>query len=464
MQRAGAGTRSAVGDTNQRSEIPVSEQPLMERTPTTGRAFEPLSLLARYAPVPVAAIEAARPRRRCRVALYSHDTLGLGHRRRNLLIAHALSGSPLGASILIINGSASSACFPCPPGADCLTLPALSKEADGRYQARHLDLSLEGIVKLRRTAIRAALEAFEPDLFIVDNVPRGAARELDLALEFLRQRGRTRCVLGLRDVLDDPEAVREEWERAANEQAVRDYYDAVWVYGDPSVYDAAREYGFSAALVAKMRYTGYLDHRVRLQLGGASGDPLGRLRLPPGRLVLCLVGGGQDGGLLAESFARAEPPEGYNSVLITGPFMPADAQARLRALAQGRERLRVLPFVSEPSILLSRADRVISMGGYNTVWEVLSFEKPALIVPRVRPRAEQLVRAQRLQELGFLDVLHPDWLTPGALEEWIAREPRPWRSARSYVDFGGLDRLPTLAMDLASAEVSSHARVARVLA
>lgn len=438
----------------------MSQQPPNEGIPTTGRTSEPLSLLARRAPAPVAAIEAPRARRRWRVALYSHDTLGLGHRRRNLLIAQALCGSPLEASILLINGSAASAVFPSPPGTDCLTLPALSKEADGRYQARHLDLSLEGIIKLRRTAIRAALEAFEPDVMIVDNVPRGAVGELDPALELLRRRGLTRCVLGLRDVLDDPEAVREEWERSANEQAVRDYYDAVWVYGDPSVYDAAREYRFSTALVAKMRYTGYLDHRVRLQLGGAGGDLLARLRLPPGRLVLCLVGGGQDGALLAESFARAETPEGYNRVLIMGPFMPADAQLRLHGLAQGRDRLRVLPFVSEPSMLLSRADRVVSMGGYNTVWEILAFEKPALVVPRVKPRAEQWVRARRLEELGFLDVLHPDRLTPAALADWIAREPRSWRSARSSVDFGGLDRLPAFALDAASAGDSSYARVA----
>ena len=45
------------------------------------------------------------------------------------------------------------------------------------------------------------------------------------------------------------------------------------------------------------------------------------------------------------------------------------------------------------------------MGGYNTVCEVLSFQKQALIVPRVRPRSEQWIRAERLRDLQLIDVI-----------------------------------------------------------
>src|SRR6266568_4934292 len=109
----------------------------------------------------------------------------------------------------------------------------------------------------------AALEAFAPDVLIVDNVPRGALRELDLALETLRAQGRTRLVLGLRDILDDPVTLQGEWTRAQNHEAVRRYYDAVWVYGDPAVYDPVREYAFTPDVASKVRYTGYLDQRAR---------------------------------------------------------------------------------------------------------------------------------------------------------------------------------------------------------
>jgi predicted glycosyltransferase len=41
------------------------------------------------------------------------------------------------------------------------------------------------------------------------------------------------------------------------------------------------------------------------------------------------------------------------------------------------------------------------MAGYNSFCEVLSFDKPALLVPRQAPRREQLIRAQRAQDLGL---------------------------------------------------------------
>ena len=51
------------------------------------------------------------------------------------------------------------------------------------------------------------------------------------------------------------------------------------------------------------------------------------------------------------------------------------------------------------------------MGGYNTSCEILACGRRALIVPRIIPRREQLIRAQRLSELGAVDVLHPQALS-----------------------------------------------------
>ncbi|HEX3035979.1 MAG TPA: hypothetical protein VHT73_12795, partial [Thermodesulfobacteriota bacterium] len=84
-----------------------------------------------------------------------------------------------------------------------------------------LGISLEKLITLRANAILAALTAFEPDVLIVDNVPRGAVRELDSILKYLRLRGHTRCVLGMREILDEPVAVQCEWQYAANEDAIK---------------------------------------------------------------------------------------------------------------------------------------------------------------------------------------------------------------------------------------------------
>jgi predicted glycosyltransferase len=45
------------------------------------------------------------------------------------------------------------------------------------------------------------------------------------------------------------------------------------------------------------------------------------------------------------------------------------------------------------------------MGGYNTLCEILSFDKPALILPRTEPRLEQYIRASRAQALGLTRML-----------------------------------------------------------
>jgi predicted glycosyltransferase len=387
--------------------------------------------------------------RRWRIALYSHDTMGLGHGRRNLLLAQTFARPPWQAIILRIVGTYEASAAVMSPGVDCLALPALRKEVDGQYQPRRLGISLQELIALRAKTIRAALEAFEPDVLIVDSVPRGALRELDLTLESLRVRGRTLCVIGLRDVLDDPAVVQREWGGAANEEAIRDYYDAVWVYGDTAVYDLVREYRFSSDVAAKVRYTGYLDQRMRLKFAALEdANPLAALGLPPGWLVLCLVGGGQDGAHLAEAFALADLPKETNGLILTGPFMPPEVRRHLHHCAARQPRLRVLEFVTEPTVLLDRADHVIAMGGYNTICEVLSFEKRALIVPRVQPRREQLIRAERLRDLGMLDVLHPDDLSPRALTEWLARDVGSPPATRDRIDLNGLERLPHLLEDM----------------
>ena len=225
------------------------------------------------------------------------------------------------------------------------------------------------------------------------------------------------------------------------EEAVRDFYDAVWIYGDPRIYDAVQEYHINGDVVDKVRYTGYLDARQRLAYAGRQASTL-LASIPSGRLVLCLVGGGHDGHALAEAFLRTGLPCDTTGVLVTGPYMPRAQMERLREAGRAQPRLRIVEFIDEPAPLIDRADRVIAMGGYNTMCEVLSFRKRALIVPRVRPKPEQWIRAERLREHGLVDVLHPDALSPEALSAWLARKLGPPPSCSRVVQLDGLQRIP----------------------
>lgn len=390
--------------------------------------------------------------RKFRIALYSHDTMGMGHMRRNLLISQALSHSNLQTSILMITGARQASVADMPEGVDCVTLPALHKESNGHYQSRSLDIPVQDLTKIRAQMIRASVAAFAPDILIVDNVPRGALRELDDTLRDIRRCGRTHCVLGLRDVLDEPEKVKSEWLKADNEEAIRSFYDKVWIYGDASVYDAVREYDMTREIAEKVSYTGYFDRRTRFKYRNEQAVKRKRdkMKLPDGRFVLCLVGGGQDGADLTEAFACSTLPSDMFGVIVTGPFMPAERQAELHRIAATRNNLKVLEFVSEPMFLLNQADYVIAMGGYNVVSEILSFEKRALIVPRVNPRQEQMLRAERLAAMGMIDVVHPEDVTPEKLSTWLnnAAESPSTPAVHAQLDFGGLSRLPALVSEV----------------
>jgi len=75
-------------------------------------------------------------------------------------------------------------------------------------------------------------------------------------------------------------------------------------------------------------------------------------------------------------------------------------------------------------------------------------------VPRVSPKPEQLIRAERMRDLGLIDMLLPDQLSPRALTEWLARDLGSPPESRSRIDFDGLKRIPNLLAELLGASTS----------
>lgn len=344
-----------------------------------------------------------------RIALYSHDALGLGHVARSLSLSRAFSQCVPRPDILVLSGAREAAMLPRPHGCDVVGLPGLVRAGRERYAA----LDLLGVGSPEQRALRAcvasaALTSFAPDLFIVDRHPRGVGGELEPALRALA--GRTTIVLGLRDVLDHPAVASHEWAAQRGEEALDEWYDAVWVYGDRRVYDVTADIAVPKRLRRAVHFTGYL----------VPGREAGRAPAGSCRTVLGLVGGGADGAELARAFLTAAPLHGQPAEVVLGPQMPRADRAELHAVAKALPSARVHDFVPDVSGLLDRATAVVSMGGYNTACEVMSRGRPALMVPRTRPRRDQLVRVSRLDEHGLVTMLHPDQLSPEAVAEWVS--------------------------------------------
>ena len=357
-----------------------------------------------------------------RILIYSHDTFGLGNIRRMLEVARHLVQSSPEVSVLVITGSPMLHAFRIPPRIDYVKLPCLSRKVDGRYGARFLDLSLDATVRLRANLIRSAITDFAPDLILVDKKPFGVEDELSGALVALQSNARKpKLVLLLRDILDSPEATTRVWRKNGCFEAIEAYYDAVLVVGSPEIFDLRREYQFPPFAAAKVTFCGYIARQTgrrsraeaRRDLGICEGEGEGE------PLLLVTPGGGEDGHALIEACLaglQALPaPRRPRTHIVCGPEMADPQRAAIHHAAAGLPRVSVQDFSDDMMSLLGAADVVVAMGGYNTVCELLTLRKRAVVVPRTRPSQEQCIRAERMAAIGLLRMLHPDRLTPAAL-------------------------------------------------
>lgn len=374
--------------------------------------------------------------RRPRILTYSHDGFGLGHLRRNLRLVDALTTEVPAASAMMVTGCAASHYFRFPDNVDYVKLPSLTKVGNGRYVSRRLGLDGPSASRLRSAVAAAAAEEFEPDLVLVDHYPLGVGRELEETLRRIRaDLPDTKIVLGWRDILDGPDQVRRNWVESGQIEAIDRLYDQVMIYGCQDLYDPVREYDLPASVAARTTFTGYL---LDATAGGA---------LTPGdeRAVACVLGGGEDGRAVAWAFLEAMSHltcHGWSGTLVTGPLMEAEAANALRDAAS-KLGVRCVGFVDDMAGFLSSTGVVVAMGGYNTVCEVLAAGTPAVIIPRVTPREEQLIRARRLAARGLVRVLHPTEATGAVVARAVTEQAELTRAevrsrVSSSLDVGGL--------------------------
>ena len=385
---------------------------------------------------------------------YSHDGYGLGHFRRNLRIAVGLRRHRPDVEVLLVTGAKAADRLARVHGVSCIGLPPVVKAGPGRYESAEPGGAPVDTVVSRRSAILAtAVADFAPDLLLVDRHPRGLHHELDAALDVhRRQRPHARAVLGLRDILDEPRVIEREWHDHELTATIEKHYDAVFCYGDSGVYDPVAEYGLAGAVADRLRYTGYLTDSP------LAADPasIGRLRATDARMAVCTVGGGRDAAGIAGAFLAAMlhlRERNWRGVLIAGPYMsPADVGALRDHPAAAN--VEIIEMTTDVPAYLAAADAVLSMGGYNTVCEILGLAVPAVIVPRTSPRLEQLMRAQRLADRGLVHWLHPDGLSPrvvaGALA-YVADTPREdLRERMLSLAHGGVDKTAVMLSELLS--------------
>ena len=349
-----------------------------------------------------------------RILMYSQDGFGLGHFRRATNIAREILAREPESRILILADS------PAPPflavaGVDYVKLPTVVKAGSSTWHAGSLGIQIRDAIDLRAQAILAIYRAFRPEVVLVDHMPVGALGELKPTLDCaINSAARPRLFLGLRDVLDAPEVIRSHWWDLGAYDYLS-YYDAVLVYGCREIYDAESAYGLSS----HSRSVVYCNYVSRGSLAGMAHAEQPR----EAPLVLMMGGGVHDAFPLAWAFVRAfasvlsDVP--LRAVVVTGPNMPArehEAVAR-----KATSQIRVERSLGDSAAWIGRASAVVTMGGYNSLCEVLARQKKTLVVPRSGPSLEQRIRSGLFADRGLLRMLELCDASPKRLARDLSR-------------------------------------------
>jgi predicted glycosyltransferase len=339
------------------------------------------------------------------ILMYSHDTYGLGHIRRTMSIAGHLRAADV--NVLILTGSPIAGRFSFPENVDFVRIPGMIKKTNDEYQSLSIRIDPDHALNIRKSIIMATTRTFQADLFIVDKEPLGLKREVLPTLQWLKENSpSTRTVLGLRDIMDDRDTVRRDWRHKDVYRHLEELYSEIWIYGRRDIYDAVQEYDIPEQVQDKIFFTGYLPRRGVPATVAAKTRKDFCVRTGE-KMIVLTTGGGGDGFKMMDVYLalfEAGPLEGVRSVLITGPFMPIEQRRELAKRARPLD-IKVRPFYPRMEELFGAADLVVSMGGYNTICEILSQGTVSLIIPRDQPRKEQLLRAEALKARGLIDCI-----------------------------------------------------------
>ncbi|MBW2338216.1 MAG: glycosyltransferase [Deltaproteobacteria bacterium] len=379
------------------------------------------------------------------ILMYSHDTYGLGHIRRTMAIASHLLGPCI--NILILTGSPIAGRFSFGERIDFVRIPGMIKKTNDEYLPMSIKINPRHALDIRKNIITATAKTFQPHLFIVDKEPLGLKKEVLPTLKWLRRcRPDTRTILGLRDIMDDAETVKKDWREKKVYDHLEKLYSEIWIYGIQDFYDPIDEYEISDAISRKIHFTGYIPRKI------PGKDAVNKMKKElglksPEKLVVVTTGGGGDGYRVMDTYLATlesfsnQPP--FKSVLITGPFMPKEERRDVFKRAR-RLGVRTYHFYRQMEKIFSAADIVVSMGGYNTLCEILGQGTISLVIPRETPRQEQIIRARAFHRQNLVDYISWSDFSADRLGQKLfdlLENPKPYHEAISRFRLTGIETM-----------------------
>lgn len=386
---------------------------------------------------------------RARVMLYCQHLAGIGHLIRSTELARALAAERW--EVLLVCGGEVPEAYSFPAGVRVERLEAI--ESDPEYKAlaacdagQDLDA-----LKVRRTVrLLGHFDAFAPDVLVTEMYPFGRKKfgfELEPLLERARNAERRPVVVAsVRDIL-----VRREQQDAFEERAVRILnrsYDAVLVHSDELVQPLSATFHATSRIRAAVVHTGY----IVAEMNGAGADAMHAAarkfvaeELNGEEFVLVSCGSGRLQAGRQLTFAALEAAEAlrgrfpHKLVVCAGPLAAMEDYEQYQSMAAQHSNVVLVHDLPYLRSLMEHAALSVSLGGYNTVMELMAARAQALVhAAEPNGDSEQRMRVDALAEAGQLRRLEARDLINGrlagrieeALCEPLPMEPKQMDGAR----------------------------------
>jgi predicted glycosyltransferase len=339
------------------------------------------------------------PSTRHKLLFYCQSLVGLGHLTSSLLLIRELLEH---ADVDLIYGGQTVREFPEHPGFRHLRLQTvLIDNESGVLFAADSDLDLKAVWDERRAAIDEFLSA-RYDATIVEFFPFGRRRLKQEILSLFERVRRSNTEIPIltfvREILV-PEGPETERRIVALIDA---HIHSVYVRGDPNIVRFEETFSLTHEIADKLHYVGYVS-------------PPSPTHWPSrDNRIIVSQGGGEIGLILLRAAIEAAPslPQ-YRFVIVCSSRATAEECADLKARVSS-SNVEIVPFLTNFQQHLMQSALSISLGGDNTLMDVISTQTPALAFPYMG-NSEQVLRIGKLAAKGFIDQLAVEDLAPARL-------------------------------------------------
>lgn len=355
-----------------------------------------------------------------KILFYCQYLTGMGHLVRSTEIVRQLVKN---FHVCFINGGPAVPGYEIPPEVEIATLPPLWIE-EGQLQVTEGFNNIEEVKNARKNALIELCDRFQPDCLITEFFPFGRHKlffELIPLLDHIKaSHPTTKIVCSVRDIVG-----RTDLDREAEIicQLTSKYFDLILFHSDAKFQKLEESFSKVPDLNCEIKYTGFVAQSTSDTHTVSSSDLMELSRKEP--TILVSIGGGRIGYELLETVIQSSTILAqkipHHLQIFTGPFMPEEQFLKLQQTAIDKINLTFKGYTSNLMAYMNKADLSISLTGYNTTMNILRTGVRSLVVPigHYSYDKEQLVRTQKLERLGIVEVIKPESLEPTYLAQRI---------------------------------------------